>query len=218
MTKSMQKNGLILAAFALVTTGLIAITDVFTSPVIQQQQRNELQKTLNSIIPPDWHDNDLEHDCTRVIAPELLGNAEEKTVYRARLNGQPQALAIETMTPNGYSGDISLIVGVDIAGNVSGVRVLQHRETPGLGDKIERRISDWILSFNGKSLTQENHKNWAVRKDGGDFDQFTGATITPRAVVNAVKNTLEFVAGRQEALFLADNQCGPQSMSESEHE
>lgn len=218
MTKSMQKNGLILAAFALVTTGLIALTDVFTSPVIQQQQRNELQKTLNSIIPPDWHDNDLEHDCTRVVAPELLGNTEAKTVYRARRNGQPEALAVETMTANGYSGDIKLIVGVDTAGKVSGVRVIQHRETPGLGDKIERRISDWILSFNGKSLTQNNHKDWAVRKDGGDFDQFTGATITPRAVVNAVKNTLVFVAGREQALFEADNQCTPQNVPEDQHE
>lgn len=218
MITSMQKNGLILAAFALVTTGLIALTDFFTRPVIAQQQRNELQKTLNSIIPPDWHDNDLEHDCTRVISSELLGNAEPKTVYRARLDGQPQALAIETMTPNGYSGNIRLIVGVDADGTISGVRVLEHRETPGLGDKIEWRISDWILSFDGKSLTDNNPKSWAVRKDGGDFDQFTGATITPRAVVESVRKVLLFVTERQSELYQASNQCLPQNPQESQHE
>lgn len=218
MTRNMQKNGLILAAFAVITTGLIALTDIFTSPVIAQQQRNELQKTLNSIIPPQSHDNDLEHDCTRVVNSALLGNAEPKTVYRARLNGQPQALAIESMTPNGYSGDIRLIVGVDSDAKVSGVRVLQHRETPGLGDKIERRISDWILSFDGRSLTDNNQHSWAVRKDGGDFDQFTGATITPRAVIEAVRGALEFVAANEKALFDADNQCAPQNTPEAEHE
>ncbi|ALS97794.1 electron transport complex subunit RsxG [Lacimicrobium alkaliphilum] len=218
MTRSMQKNGYILAAFALVTSGLIALTDFFTSPVIQQQQRNELQKTLNSIIPPHWHDNDLEHDCTLVVNSELLGNAEPKTVYRARLDGQPQALAIETMTPNGYSGNIRLIVGVGADGIISGVRVLEHRETPGLGDKIERRISDWILSFDGKSLTDSNQKSWAVRKDGGDFDQFTGATITPRAVVESVRKALVFVTQRQSELYQAGNQCLPQNPQESQHE
>jgi Na+-translocating ferredoxin:NAD+ oxidoreductase subunit G len=218
MITSMQKNGLILAAFALVTTGLIALTDFFTGPVIAEQQRNELQKTLNSIIPPDWHDNDLEHDCTLVVSSALLGNAEPKTVYRARLDGQPQALAIETMTPNGYSGAIRLIVGVDADGTISGVRVLEHRETPGLGDKIERRISDWILSFDGKSLTDNNQTRWAVRKDGGDFDQFTGATITPRAVVESVRKALVFVTERQSELYQASNQCLPQNPQERQHE
>lgn len=218
MTKSMQKNGLILAAFALVTTGLIALTDFFTRPVIQQQQRNELQKTLNSIIPPHWHDNDLEHDCTLAVNSELLGNTEPKTVYRARLGGEPQALAIETMTPNGYNGNIQLIVGVGVDGTITGVRVLEHRETPGLGDKIERRLSDWILSFDGKSVTESNQKSWAVRKDGGDFDQFTGATITPRAVVESVRKALVFVTERQNELYRASNQCLPENLQERQHE
>lgn len=148
----------------------------------------------------------------------MLGNAEPKTVYRARLDGRPQALAIETMTPNGYSGAIRLIVGVDADGVISGVRVLEHRETPGLGDKIERRISDWILSFDGKTLTGNNRKSWAVRKDGGDFDQFTGATITPRAVVESVRKALVFVTEHQNELYQASNQCLPQNSQEPKHE
>ncbi|WP_088331700.1 electron transport complex subunit RsxG [Lacimicrobium sp. SS2-24] len=218
MTQSMQKNGLILAAFALVTTALIALTDMFTRPIIAEQQRNELQQTLNSIIPPDWHDNELEQDCTRVTAPDLLGNQEPKTLYRASLNGEPQALAIETMTPNGYSGNIHLLVGIDMQGVISGVRVLQHRETPGLGDKIDRRISDWILSFDGKSLDNTHPQSWAVRKDGGDFDQFTGATITPRAVIEAVRDTLVFASENRQRILQAPNQCGPTTQAEDEHE
>lgn len=207
MKQSMQRNGLILAAFALVTTGLIALTHTLTSPVIQDQEQRQLQQTLNSIIPPQLHDNDLEHDCTIVTDAEYLGNILPKRVYRARMDGQPVALAMETMTPNGYSGDIRLLVGVNSDGVITGVRVLQHQETPGLGDKIELRIDDWILSFNGRRLTEENRASWAVKKDGGQFDQFTGATITPRAVVGAVRQALAFIQQRQDELFGAPNEC-----------
>jgi electron transport complex protein RnfG len=108
---------------------------------------------------------------------------------------------IETIAPNGYSGNIYILVGVLPNGHISGVRVLKHRETPGLGDKIELRKADWILSFNGKNLTEDNAERWAVKRDRGEFDQFTGATITPRAVVGAVRNTLHFVNQQGAALY-----------------
>ncbi|HIE5254938.1 TPA: electron transport complex subunit RsxG, partial [Serratia marcescens] len=110
-------------------------------------------------------------------------------LYLARKNGQPTAAALETTAPDGYSGAIKLLVGADFNGTVLGTRVIEHHETPGLGDKIELRISDWISFFSGKKIEGPDDKRWAVKKDGGMFDQFTGATITPRAVVNAVRRT-----------------------------
>ena len=116
------------------------------------------------------------------------------------IRGQPLA-------PDGYNGKIQLVVGLAGEGTVSGVRVLEHKETPGLGDKIELRISDWILGFNSLTLNSENITNWAVKKDGGQFDQFTGATITPRAVVKAVKRSVEYYQANKAAIFAAPNEC-----------
>lgn len=121
-------------------------------------------------------------------------------LYTAILAGKVTGYALETVAPDGYSGAIRLIVGTDASGKVSGVRVLAHRETPGLGDKIELKKSNWILSFNGHSLTGDNANSWAVKKDGGDFDAFTGATITPRAVVKAVANLLRLQQTHPEVL------------------
>ncbi|AWL11434.1 Electron transport complex subunit [Saliniradius amylolyticus] len=207
MLKNMRKNGGILGAFAIVTTGLIALTYELTSPVIHSQELRERQQTLNRIIPSALHDNALTRDCTLVTEADLLGNAKPKRVYRARLGGEPRALAIQTLSPNGYNGNIHLLVGVDTTGAVTGVRVTRHQETPGLGDKVETRISDWILSFDGKRYTEFNADSWAVEKDGGSFDQFTGATITPRAVVSAVKKALIFAQQNEQALFRAPNEC-----------
>ena len=122
-------------------------------------------------------------------------------VYRARLAGHPVAAIIESVAPDGYSGSIRLLVGVTPDGRLLGVRVLQHHETPGLGDAIEERRSDWIRSFEGRSLRDPPLARWKVRKDGGDFDQLTGATMTPRAVVAAVRNTMLFVQRQGPALF-----------------
>lgn len=108
-------------------------------------------------------------------------------MYIARQDDRPVAAILEATAPDGYSGAIQLLVGVDFSGTVLGTRVTEHHETPGLGDKIELRLSDWITHFSGKTIAAGNDAHWAVKKDGGDFDQFTGATITPRAVVNAVK-------------------------------
>ena len=143
-------------------------------------------------MPGQRYNNDLIEDSIIVEAPDLLGSAQTR-IYRARLDNKPAGLVIETIAPNGYSGNIYLLVGVLANGEVSGVRVLSHRETPGLGDKIELRKDNWILSFDGRRLTEDNSRRWAVKRDRGEFDQFTGATITPRAIVGAVRNTLDYV-------------------------
>lgn len=205
--ETLVKNGLMLSAFAIIGTALIALTYNGTAERIAQQQKQKLLSILNEVVPHELHDNELYADCTAVVNSNL-GTQEPHTVYRARINGEPVALAIEATAPDGYSGDIALVIGVDTQMNVLGVRVLEHKETPGLGDKIELAISDWITSFTGKHFSVSALPVWQVKKDGGEFDQFTGATITPRAVVSAVKNTLLYVQDNQQNLFSAPNMCG----------
>ncbi|MDO6567115.1 electron transport complex subunit RsxG [Alteromonas sp. 1_MG-2023] len=205
--ETLVKNGLMLSAFAIIGTALIAFTFNVTAERIAQQQKQRLLSILNEVVPHDLHDNALYADCT-AVTNSSLGTKEPHTVYRARINGEPTALAIEATAPDGYSGNISLVIGVDTKMNVLGVRVLEHKETPGLGDKIDLAISNWITSFTGKHFSVSALPVWQVKKDGGEFDQFTGATITPRAVVNAVKNALLYVQDNQQTLFLAPNMCG----------
>jgi Na+-translocating ferredoxin:NAD+ oxidoreductase subunit G len=199
MLTSMRKNGLTLALFALVCTSLVVATHLLTQDKIAHQQQREQLATLNELIPPGSYDNDLVASCKQVTSP-LLGSEQAMPLYTAMLAGKVTGYALETVAPDGYSGAIRLIVGTDASGKVSGVRVLAHRETPGLGDKIELKKSNWILSFNGHSLTGDNANSWAVKKDGGDFDAFTGATITPRAVVKAVANLLRLQQTHPEVL------------------
>lgn len=188
MFKMMRKHGITLALFAALTTGLTALVHALTGPGIARQAVLQQQRLLDQVVPPELHDNDMLGECYLVVDASL-GNMNPHRVYLARKNGLPVAAAIESTAPDGYSGSIQLLVGADFAGKVIGTRVTEHHETPGLGDKIELRISDWITHFNGKKVESDGDKNWAVKKDGGHFDQFTGATITPRAVVNAVKRT-----------------------------
>jgi electron transport complex protein RnfG len=139
-------------------------------------------------------------DVITVRAKDLLGG-DETTVYRGRKLQQPVAVVLNTIVPNGYSGPIKLLVAVYYDGTLGGVRVISHKETPGLGDKVEETRSDWIYSFNGKSLHNPPLEKWGVKRDGGIFDQFTGATVTPRAIVKAVKKTLLYVRDHKDALY-----------------
>ncbi|GGF72082.1 electron transport complex subunit RsxG [Alteromonas lipolytica] len=212
---SITKNGLILAGFALVTTGLIALTFDGTKAKIDEQRAKKKLATLNEVIPPALYNNQLYLDCTMVKDPAL--GKEPKAVYRARMDGQDVALAIEFTAPDGYSGDIHLIAGVRTNGEVLGVRALEHKETPGLGDKIEMNVSNWMLSFNGKSYDEDKAKQWQVKKDGGQFDQFTGATITPRAVVGSVARTLRYLSANQQQLFNQSTDCQAGALSEGQN-
>lgn len=191
----------ILLLFALVGTAMVAYTYDSTRERIAENERATLLRKLHRLIPPESHDNVLLQDTLQVQNRILLGSAEPVTVYRARLHGEPVALVIEALAPDGYSGTIRLLVGINIDGSLGGVRVVAHRETPGLGDAIEEERSDWILGFTGKSLQDPALQKWAVKKDGGAFDQLTGATITPRAVVKAVRQALLYYRDRKEALF-----------------
>ena len=222
MTKSMQhtmtKNGLILAVFAIITTGLIAVTFFGTKNQIALQQQQKLLSILNAVIDENSYDNIIQLDCALVTSAELLGSNQPQHIYRATKQGQAVAAAIETTAPDGYSGKIQLVVGITSSqagsATVTGVRVLEHKETPGLGDKVDLRISNWVLDFNNQTYSEEIATNWAVKKDGGQFDQFTGATITPRAVVSAVKLSIDYYSANQAAIFNAVNECAVNAVSE----
>ncbi len=203
---TMLRAGALLAGFAAVGAGLLAGTYWLTRGPIEASAQARLLRELNAVLPPERYDNALSKDTVRVEDPRLGG---AQTVYRARLGGQPAALILTATASEGYSGPIQLLIGIDLEGRITGVRVTQHRETPGLGDKVERRKSDWVLAFDGRSLDDPGDAGWAVRKDGGIFDQFAGATITPRAVVAAVHNALSWATEHQAQLFAETPESAP---------
>lgn len=185
MLKTIRKHGITLALFAAGSTGLTAAINQLTKSTIDEQAALQQKTLFDQVLPGDRYNNNLSESCYLVDA-QALGKGTHR-VYIARQDARPVAAILEATAPDGYSGAIQLLVGVDFSGTVLGTRVTEHHETPGLGDKIELRLSDWITHFSGKTIAAGNDAHWAVKKDGGDFDQFTGATITPRAVVNAVK-------------------------------
>lgn len=192
---------IILLLFAVIGTTLVAFTFDQTREQIAANERATLLRKLHRLIAPDQHDNILLEDTVSVRDEALLGTDKPVMVYRARKDGEAVALVIAAIAPDGYSGSIKLLVGINVDGSLSGVRVVAHRETPGLGDAIDEARSDWIHIFDGKSLQSPVTGRWAVKKDGGDFDQLTGATVTPRAMVKAVRNALLYYRDHQEALF-----------------
>jgi len=193
---------MLLALFAVCTTLLIASTYLQTRDKIVLQKRKAEEKALLQIVPRERHDNSMLDD-TLAVGPEAagLGLREEKRIYVARQQGEIVTVIIPAVAPDGYTGDIDLIVGVNSDGSIAGVRALSHRETPGLGDKVDIKKSDWVLGFNGRSLGNPALDGWAVKRDKGVFDQFTGATITPRAVVAATLRVLQFAEANSETLF-----------------
>jgi electron transport complex protein RnfG len=214
--QSMGKNSLLLALFALITALILASTDRVTEDRIAESERLAAQKALFEIVPLALHNNDLLVDLRPI--PEqywlALGLDNGGDVHIARLDDQPVAAIVPSITTDGYSGDIAMIVGINFDGTVAGVRVVDHKETPGLGDKVELRKSDWILSFNGKSLNNPEISKWNVKKDRGDFDQFTGATITPKAVIHQIAKTLEYFEKDRERLLSAINFSDNTSLGE----
>jgi electron transport complex protein RnfG len=192
--------GLLLAMFAVLGTGLVAFTHQMTKDQIAENERQALLRSLSAMVPAESIDNDIINDKLTVMEPEMLGG-EETTIYRGRKGGEAVAAVFTTIATGGYSGRIKLLVAVKADGSLAGVRVVAHKETPGLGDKVEIEKSDWVLGFDGKSLSNPTPDQWGVKRDGGIFDQFTGATITPRAVVKAVKNTLLYFKTHRDAVF-----------------
>jgi electron transport complex protein RnfG len=197
---------LVLAIAAACAVGLVAVVNQFAEPRIAAVQRARRVAQLTAVMGSVTYDNDPLSDTVSLSDPELLGSSEPLVAHRVRRGGATIAVLVNTVAPDGYSGPIHLLVAVDPRGRLLGVRVLEHRETPGLGDFIEERRSRWIHGFDGRALGNPPAAHWGVRKDGGDFDQFTGATITPRAVVRAVRDTLDFVARHRAELFTDDHQ------------
>ncbi|MDO4431316.1 MAG: electron transport complex subunit RsxG [Lonepinella koalarum] len=186
------KYGVLLGLVALICTAISSGVYFLTKDKIDAEIAKQQRELLLQVIPQTYFDNDLTNHC------RVPNHQEIQKICTALLAEKISAYALEATAPDGYSGNIRLLIGMTPQGEILGVRVLEHKETPGLGDKIETRISNWILSFNGKQIHQDNLASWAVKKDGGQFDQFTGATITPRAVVNQVKRSALAMLALQE--------------------
>ncbi len=193
--------GLLLAAFAIGATSIVSLTEANTRDKIIENERQTLLAAINALVDSSEYDNDILTDTLLIPRVRQLGTKDFTKVYRARKDDSPIAAVFTSIAPNGYNGKIKLLVGIYFDGTLAGVRVIKHKETPGLGDKIDVKKADWILAFKGLSLGNPSESHWKVKKDGGDFDQFTGATITPRAIVTAVKKALQYFEKNRDELF-----------------
>ena len=202
---AISRNSLLLGIFATATGVLIATTWIQTRDDIARSIRAAEARQLLEIFPEGSHDNDMVEDHFSLPASTpLLGLRDTRRGFIARNQGEVVGVILPATAQDGYSGDIDLLVGITRAGTLAGVRVVSHRETPGLGDAIDLKKSDWILGFDRASLEAPVKTRWLVKKDGGEFDQFTGATVTPRAVVTAVRKALEYHQSNRAALFGPD--------------
>jgi Na+-translocating ferredoxin:NAD+ oxidoreductase subunit G len=195
------RPALTLAIVAAVLTAVLAGVASLTRERIAANEQAWIKQRLDSLVTPDSHDNDLLADSIAVTAPDLLGSSQPVRIYRARRGGAPVAAVIRPIAPDGYRGPIELLVAIGQDGRLIGVQVIRHEETPGLGDAFESRDVHWLDRFRGRSLTDPPPQRWTVRRDGGDFDAFTGATITPRAIVKAVRNALEYYQRNSQRIF-----------------
>lgn len=200
----------LLAGMALIVSALLAIGNKQTKAEIELRLEEDMRASLNMVIPPNLYDNDLLSETTAII----INNGEEKLIYVARNKNQAVAVAFK-MVEQGYAGPIQIMLGINQYGEILGARVISHIETPGLGDKIEEKKDDWILGFNGLSLKNTSVEQWKVKKDGGKFDQFSGATITPRAVVKAITRGLVLFNEKIKPEVLIASPVKPKSLPES---
>ncbi|KZY60276.1 hypothetical protein A3742_10210 [Oleiphilus sp. HI0071] len=187
-----------LGLFAILTAGLVALVQLNTKERIVEQATKARLAALYELVPESYRDNDLLADSYMLSIRE---GAEPQSVFLARSGGSVSAIILPWTAPDGYTAPIQLLVAIDVDGELIGVRVVSHKETPGLGDSIELTKSDWILGFDGRSIANTAAGAWAVKKDGGEFDQLTGATITPRAIVSAVYEALRFFEANKIALL-----------------
>ena len=194
---------------AIIGSTLLAAVHFLTAERIEAQERRVIQEQLGQILSAERYDNALLDDRYSFRDETWFPRGQTVTAYRARAGGEPVAVILRFRAVNGYNGDIHLLAGIFRDGSLAGVRVVSHRETPGLGDGIEVEKSGWVLGFDGRSLTDPAAGGWAVKKDGGEFDQFTGATITPRAIVGAVRTALEYYEMHREELFRSDPDEAP---------
>ena len=210
-TKMAARTAVILFIFVVIFTGLLSGAYLWTLPTIQAAASDEKMKLIDEVLPRSNYDNDLLKDTVRIEATPALGLDEATSAYRARKDGKLTALVLEAVAPDGYAGKIRLLIALNSEGSLIGVRVTQHKETPGLGDYIEPKKGKdkerpWIAQFNELNPTALDEREWKVKKDGGRFDSVAGATVTPRAVVKAVRKAALYVAENRETLFASQSQ------------
>ena len=204
--KMAVRTAVILFLFVVTFTGLLSGAYLWTLPTIEAAASEEKMKLINEVLPADNYDNDLLKDAFQIAATPALGQDGASTAYVARKGGRTSAVVLEAIAPDGYAGKIRLLIALDADGALLGVRVTQHKETPGLGDYIEpkkdrNKDRPWITQFNGLTPATIEERDWKVRKDGGRFDSVAGATVTPRAVVKAVRKAALYVEENRERLF-----------------
>ncbi|MCL2075763.1 MAG: electron transport complex subunit RsxG [Betaproteobacteria bacterium] len=204
--RSSRKLAAILLAFVIPFTGLLAVVHYLTLPAIEASLAAARLAFLNEVLPKNYYDNDLLADVLVLPPMPELGQTDESRVYRARRDGQPAALALEAIAPDGYAGKIRMIIGITYDGTITGVRIMEHRETPGLGDYIDLKKDKnkeypWILQFDDLNYPIVPDSQWKVQKDNGRFYYRAGATISPRAVITAVHRALRFAALNRDKLF-----------------
>ena len=212
-SKMAVRTAIILLVFVVIFTGLLAAAYLGTRPAIEAAAAQEKMKLIDEILPRSQYDNALLKDTLTLGAVPAFGLEGETTIYRARKNGRPVALVHEAIAPDGYAGKIRLLIAIaaeDSNNSIIGVRVVAHKETPGLGDYIEikkdkNKERPWITQFNGTQPAAMDERAWKVKKDGGQFDSVAGATITPRAVLKAVRKAAQYVAENREKLFAVDS-------------
>lgn len=205
MSGSILRNGVTLAAIAAVCTTLVATTYHLTKDRIAANERAFLERKLAPVLGSIAFEGSISESKRLVRTPHDLPGREDALIYRVYSDGQPVAALFAVTAPDGYAGPIRILLGIDINGVVTGLRILEHRETPGLGDKIEESKSDWVHQFAGKSLGDPVIEDWSIRRDGGEFDQLSGASVTPRAVINAVRETLLYFDANRDQVFTLDD-------------
>lgn len=210
------KSGVTLAVIAAICTSLVAITWQLTAERIEANKKEWLERSLQPALAGLFFDSSVTESMLMIPPPHELPGSGTAIIYRVYAGEKPVAALFVVSARDGYAGPIRLLIGIAMDGTVTGVRVLEHRETPGLGDRIETTKSDWVLQFDGHSLLDPEPARWALKGDGGDFDQLTGASVTPRAIVNAVKQTLTYFDANRVAVFAAMAESEDSASQEAE--
>ena len=203
--RNMLRSSIVLGGFSILTMGMVTWVYWCIYERIASEKQQYEKSILEEMLPRNSYDNNLLDDYVMLQSSQLLATEKMTKAFIARYREEITAIILPVFAPDGYSSSIELLVAINIQGEILGVRVLKHGETPGLGDKILLTATDWLLRFNGKSLTNPAEKGWRVKKDGGEFDQFTGVTVTPRAVVAAVSRALQFFNVHKDTIFPMEN-------------
>lgn len=201
MNTTMFRSGITLAVIAAICTALVALTYRLTAERIVANEQAWLERSLQPALSGLFYDSGVTESKIIIPPPHELPGSETAIIYRVYAEDAPVAALFIVSARDGYAGPIRILAGIDTMGVVTGVHVLEHRETPGLGDRVESTKSDWVKQFNGRSLLDPEPTGWAIKGDGGQFDQLTGASVTPRAIIKAIKETLLYFEAHSEEIF-----------------